>query len=167
MTELNHYKYRGARALVFLHERHLRDLLATWKRAKATGVSLPATEDPNYLSLETLLYHILRAAKGYMEWICEKLELADPEIREVPPPERIEAEADDYLGHLLERWRIPLEAIEEERFYTPCYQSRWGVDYCIDAMLEHAVIHPIRHVFQLEELIAKQARETEKPNRKS
>ena len=25
--------------------------------------------------------------------------------------------------------------------------------YCIDAMLEHAVMHPIRHAFQLDELI--------------
>jgi hypothetical protein len=27
------------------------------------------------------------------------------------------------------------------------------VTYTIDAMLEHAVMHPIRHTFQLEELV--------------
>jgi hypothetical protein len=27
---------------------------------------------------------------------------------------------------------------------------------CIDAMLEHAVMHPIRHAFQLEELMRRQ-----------
>ena len=52
----------------------------------------------------------------------------------------------------------PLQEIEEKHFHSPCYQSRWGVDYCIDAMLEHAVMHPIRHVFQLEELMLKQAK---------
>jgi hypothetical protein len=35
------------------------------------------------------------------------------------------------------------------------FPSRWNVHYCIDAMLEHAVMHPIRHTFQLQELLAK------------
>lgn len=156
MAELDNYKYRGARALVILHERHLRELIATWKRAKQAGVSLPVTDDPAYHSLETVLYHTLRAARGYLQWICEKLELPNPEIREAPLPERVATEVDEYLNHLLERWRIPLAEIEEERFYTPSYRSGWDADYCIDAMLEHAVMHAIRHTFQLEELIAQQ-----------
>lgn len=36
---------------------------------------------------------------------------------------------------------------------TPEYPSRWKTLYCVDAMLEHAVMHPIRHAFQLEELM--------------
>ncbi len=32
------------------------------------------------------------------------------------------------------------------------------VEYSIDSMLEHAVMHPLRHRFQLEELIAKAQR---------
>lgn len=161
MIELNNYKYRGARALILLHEHNLRLLLATWKKAKKVGISLPITEDSDYRSLETLLHHILRAARSYMNWICQKLDLANPEIKEVPSVEQVESKADEYLNHLLERWRIPLEAVEEERFYHPCYQSTWGVDYCIDAMLEHAVMHPIRHSFQLEELMAKQVKKAE------
>ena len=43
--------------------------------------------------------------------------------------------------------------ITEEQFYSPEYKSTWNVDYCIDAMLEHSIIHPIRHRFQLLELI--------------
>ena len=48
------------------------------------------------------------AARGYMTWMCEVLELPDPEIRIPPEP---------------------------------------------TALLEHAVMHPIRHAFQLEELM--------------
>ncbi len=36
-----------------------------------------------------------------------------------------------------------------ERFYKPEYEAPWKIRYCIDAMLEHAVMHPIRHRFQL------------------
>jgi hypothetical protein len=40
-----------------------------------------------------------------------------------------------------------------EEFSKPVYSSRWGVNYCVDAMLEHAVMHPERHRFQLLELM--------------
>ena len=78
----------------------------------------------------------------------------DPDIREIPGEKVVEAEADSYLEHLLHQWRIPLSAVAEEQFYKPEYQARWQTRYCIDAMLEHAVMHPIRHRFQLLELIA-------------
>ena len=157
MNELDNYNYRGARAMVLLHEKHLKECLESWKAAKALNISLPATSDEDYASLESLLRHILGAARGYMVWICERLELGDPAIDPVPDSKNIETEADAYLSHLLERWQRPLATVEEERFYRPEYPSNWKVLYCIDAMLEHAVMHPIRHQFQLKELIAQQS----------
>ena len=54
---------------------------------------------------------------------------------------------------LLEKWRTPLCNVEPKLFEDKNYKSNWGVEYCIDAMLEHAVMHPIRHEFQLKNLI--------------
>ena len=63
-------------------------------------------------------------------------------------------DADDYLEHILERWRAEaLLGISDEQLETPEYPSRWQTRYSIDSMLEHAVMHPIRHAFQLDELI--------------
>jgi hypothetical protein len=158
ITNLNdptEYHYRGARALVLLHEQHLLQFVDTWKKAKASGVFLPQTDDPNYESFDMLLRHVLRWARGYMNWICEKLELPDPDIKAVPEAEVIEAEVNDYLQHLLKQWRRPLIDVPEERFYKPEFTAPWKSDYCIDAMLEHAVMHPIRHDFQLRELMEK------------
>lgn len=103
--------------------------------------------------MEALLRHVLRAAGNYMNWICEKLELPSPGIDPCPEPEHIEAAADSYLTHVLERWRLPLAGVSEERMSRPTYKSRWGLDYSIDSMLEHALVHPLRHSFQLEELM--------------
>lgn len=155
-TTLQSYRYPGARALVILHERELRKFVKIWRRAKAASVKLPASNDADYRSLEHLLHHILRAARGYMIWTCEQLALPDPGIGDAPPPEHVTAQAEQYLEHLLERWRTPLTGVEEQRFHEPVFKSRWGVDYCIDAMLEHAVMHPVRHTFQLEQLLADQ-----------
>jgi len=146
------HAYPGARALILLHEAHLRDCLAVWRRAKAEGLALAACDDPSYASLEHLLHHVLRAARGYMVWCCETLGLPDPGIDKTPMPDTVEAEADAYVEHLLERWTTPLAAEPEARFNTEA-PSRWKVVYCVDAMLEHAVMHPVRHAFQLRNLM--------------
>jgi uncharacterized damage-inducible protein DinB len=150
------YAYAGARALVRLHEQHLSAFLAAWRRARAAGIELPRTPepDPDYASLEALLAHVLRSARGYMVWMCTVLDLPDPAIAPAPPAESVAAEADAYVDHLTERWRTPLAGVPEGRFGEE-HESRWKVRYCIDAMLEHAVMHPIRHRFQLEELLAR------------
>jgi hypothetical protein len=147
------YRSRAVRALVLLHDEHLRRFLVVWKQAKGASIALPQTADPAYASLDTLLSHVLRAARGYMIWMCEVLELPDPEIRVPSEAAVLSAEADNYMEHVLERWRTPLLDVGDEKLETPEYPSRWQTRYCIDAMLEHAVMHPIRHAFQLEELM--------------
>lgn len=147
------YKSRGVRALVLLHDEYLRRFFKTWQRARAAHVILPSTEDPAYVSFDTLGHHVLRAARGYIVWICEKLQLPDPCIRPVPDALVMSQEAEGYLEHLLACWSTHLQSIRDEQLDTPEFRSRWNTLYSIDAMLEHAVMHPIRHAFQLEELM--------------
>lgn len=151
---LDNYKHRGARALVLLHDKNLRAFLSVWKKAKAANLTLTETSNEDYQSLETLLVHVLGAAKSYMLWMCKQLDLADPEISSPPDVTEIESKADVYLEHLLDRWSLPLANIAEDRFYNPEYPTSSGThSLCIDLMLEHALVHPIRHAFQLEELM--------------
>lgn len=149
------HRYTGAAAMILLHEAQLRDFLAVWRQAKAASLPLPDTEDSDYASLEAVLRHVLGAAGGYMIWCCECLGLPDPGIPVPPPVEEIEAAADAVLERVLDAWRTPLAEVPEERFGEE-HKSRWGTTYCIDAMLEHAVMHPLRHAFQLRRLLAAQ-----------
>lgn len=138
--------------MIRLHEEALQDFIGIWRLACAEELGLPQTRNPDYASLEKLLRHVLSWARDYMVWTCEQLELPDPQIRLAPAAGKLAAELDDYLGHLFERWRLPLRDVAPARF-RESYASRWGVSYCIDGMLEHAVMHPIRHGFQLKELM--------------
>jgi uncharacterized damage-inducible protein DinB len=106
--------------------------------------------------MDTLLGHVLAAARGYMLWMCKQLELPDPGIDPIPDDEEMASRAEAYLEHLLERWRLPLVDLAEEALYQPEYVANNGTHHlCIDVMLEHAVMHPIRHQFQLENLMTK------------
>jgi len=153
MSSNPQHRSRAVRALVLLHEEHLRRFVHVWKVALQNAVSLPPTDDPAYVSLETLGRHVLSAAGGYMVWMCKVLALPDPGIRSAPDASTIVRDADDYMEQVLERWRTPLMEVPDEKLETPEYPSRWRTRYCIDSMLEHAVMHPIRHAFQLEELL--------------
>ena len=74
----------------------------------AAGVVLPPTSDPAYASMEELLYHALGAAHAYMVWMCEMLQLPDPQIDRPPDAAVLPDRAQAYLDYLLERWRAPL-----------------------------------------------------------
>jgi hypothetical protein len=152
MPTLVDHRSRGARALILLHDQELRSFLDTWRQAKTDGLSLPTCEDPSYASFDALGWHVLACARHYMVWCCEVLKLAEPGIDVCPPIEVIDAEAERYLEHVLERWTTPLADVADDLLEI-AHTSRWGVEYCVDAMLEHAVMHPVRHAFQLRELM--------------
>ena len=147
------YRYNGAHAMIQLLNWHLHECVEIWYEAKRRGVVLPDTDDPDYDSLEALLCHILGAAGRHLNWICEKLDLPDPGIEPVPEAPDVELKAREYVKHLTDRWQTPLVNVPKELFYNRTWPARWGPEYCIDAMLEHAVMHPIRHAFQLQNLI--------------
>jgi hypothetical protein len=153
MKTLPAYKYNGAQSLVLLHDNYMKSFLLTWQKAKEFNIRLPVTGDENYQSLETLLFHVLRSSGRYMIWICDKLNLDNPHIEPAPHINEIQNKAGDYLNYLLEKWRLPLVDVPEDSFRGISYQSNWGDLFCIEAMMEHAVLHPIRHEFQLKNLI--------------
>lgn len=157
LTELSHYQSRGARALILLHEQHLRQCVDVWKQAKAKDIRLPVTGDEHYQSLDALLHHILRSARIYMLRICQHLNLPAPDLRPMPEVENIAAQGDGYLDDLLERWRLPLAAVTDQQMEPDPELYFAGMPYWVDAMLEHAVMHPVRHEFQLMELMQRQA----------
>src|SRR5579864_8967641 len=94
------YRSRAVRALVLLHEEHLRRFVHTWRLALSSSVKLPPADDPNYASLETLGRHVLSAAGGYMIWICEVSALPDLGIRPAPDVSAIVQHADEYMEHI-------------------------------------------------------------------
>jgi len=88
-----------------------------------------------------------------MLWICEKLALPKPDLDPPPDETRIVAEAPRYIEQVLDKWRAFLVGVSEELFSDQTFVSRWGVLFSVESMLEHAVLHPMRHTFQLREIL--------------
>ena len=104
--------------------------------------------------MTALLAHVLGCSARYLNWICARLDLPDRVLDDRPAIEGLAGRAEEYLELVLEAWSEPLAGLTEERAYAPAFVSSWGTLYCIDAMLEHAVMHPIRHTRQLQRLMS-------------
>jgi hypothetical protein len=152
-TGTDRWQYRGVRAIVILHERELRNFIDTWKAAKARDLSLSETTYEPDMTLEDVLVHVLHWARDYVVWSCEKLELPDPGIAPIPAVGEVAREVDSFVDHLLEHWREPFRALLEDAFWEPHHRTRWGKNLQVETLLEHAVVHPMRHRLQLEELL--------------
>jgi hypothetical protein len=151
MNDMPTFRYGGARALTILHEKELRGFVDIWKKAKAAGVKLPAVKNPDYENFDRLLFHVVFRARENMIWVCNNLKLPDPQFESVP--DDLDNQIDQYLDRLLLQFRLPLVDVRGREFYFRTYTSEWKTEYCIDAMMEHLVIHAMRHTLQLKELL--------------
>jgi len=144
---------RAVRSMVELHDAELRSFIATWKRFKASGKPMPeALGDPDYESAERLVTHVQGSARGYLTWIREVL--GQPiELQVIRDPAIVVPQLDGYMEETLEAWRRHLAGLTNEQLGPDQHKSRWGELFTVDQMLEHAVIHPMRHRIQLERLL--------------
>ena len=150
------FKSRGVRALVILQMTEMDRLFVVWKKAKRVGVKLPATRDPAYKDLDLLMRHPLRSCRGYLTWLCEKLGRPDPGVPDPPEAQDVAKQGTAYLRVLERAWHKHIAWMPSKTLDSPkIHITRWGAPMTVEAMLEHAVAHPMRHRFQLEVLIAK------------
>jgi hypothetical protein len=151
MTE---FRSRAVRSLVELHETELRKFVETWKRFKTSRRPMPeAHGDADYESPERLVTHVQGAARGYLTWIREVLGDPITDLEIVRDPAIVVPRLDAYLAETLEAWPRHLAGLLDTQLSPAQHKSRWGEMFTIDQMLEHAVVHPMRHRIQLDRLL--------------
>jgi hypothetical protein len=147
------FKSGAVRSCVELHEFELRRFHDAWRAFRVSGIALPETQDPNYASPDHLGGHVLRAARNYLTWIGECVGRPVTDVDLDNDTVSVAAKAERFLEDVLAAWRRHLPALEDADLETQGYRSRWGEPYTIEQMLEHAVVHPMRHRRQLERLM--------------
>jgi uncharacterized damage-inducible protein DinB len=114
------------------------------------------TEDEDCRSVQTIIAHVVGAGYSYADYIRELFAIASERPpRELFPPRETAARLDallEYTVRTLEgRW-----VMSDDEIANTVIRSRWGVTYDIEQLLEHAVVHLLRHRRQIERLIRSQ-----------
>lgn len=147
------FKSNAVRSCVELHEIELNRFYDVWLAFRASGTALPPTSDPNYASADRLGGHVIRAARNYLTWIgeCVKRPVSDVDLDD--DPASVAAKGRAFVDEVLAAWRRHLAVLDDSELSPQVFKARWGDDYNIEQMLEHAVVHPMRHRIQLERLM--------------
>jgi uncharacterized damage-inducible protein DinB len=103
------------------------------------------TKDEDCRSAQTIMSHVVRAGYGYADYIREQFSIAStrPQLKLLSREESLEQldAALRYTAETLEgRWEM-----SDEEIARTVINSRWGVVYNVESLLEHAVVHILRH----------------------
>ena len=148
------FKSNAVRSCLELHEIELRRFFVTMDRFRASGTGLPGSDDPSYQSPDHLRGHVVRAARNYLTWIGECVNRPVVDVDLDNDPLSVAGKGRAFMEEVLAAWRRHLVALEDRELSPEVYTSRWGEPYTVEQMLEHAVVHPMRHRIQLERLMA-------------
>lgn len=142
-------------ALLDEYERALEDLHRTISDLTDREISTivdAATDDEDCRSVQTILAHVVRSTHVYAVNV-RRVTGGQGEF----PPKRLRATASEYRQDLLEGFRLTVETFTgvsdrqiEEYDETRKILTSWGQRYDIEQMMEHAIVHILRHRRQIE-----------------
>jgi uncharacterized damage-inducible protein DinB len=142
-------------ALMDEYERASADLklqLRSISEPDFTAVIDAQTQDDNCRSVQTIVSHVVQSGYRYADYIREQFGTprSSPAVGPIPHQD-VEAEIDgmlDYTANTLDsRWEM-----SEDEIARTFIDSRWGVRYDLEQLLEHAIVHILRHRRQIERL---------------
>jgi uncharacterized damage-inducible protein DinB len=113
----------------------------------------PQTEDDACRSVQTIMSHVVGAGYGYADYL--RGVFAIPSTR---PPKRLLShqesleQLDTMLGYTAQTLEGRWEMTDEE-ITGAVICSGWGVTYDVEQLLEHAIVHVLRHRRQIERFI--------------
>lgn len=115
----------------------------------------PQTDDESCRSAQTIMSHVVRAGYGYADYIRAQFS-----VESTRPPNKLLSRQESleqidaalrYTAETLEgRWQM-----SDEEISGTVIKSSWGVVYDVEQLLEHAIVHILRHRRQLERFISR------------
>ena len=153
------YRDNGAiGALLDEYEKALNDLIIVIKdisTAQLTAIVDHQTKDEDCRSIQTILTHVVRAGYAYATYIRNH----QGENLTFQKPDHLDA-VKNYIKALKEMFRFtelvfedyPNITLEEKGPFNKILVS-WGQHYDVEQLMEHAIVHILRHRRQIERFL--------------
>lgn len=140
------------------YERALFDLKSILQKTDEINYSRladPETTDEDCRSIQTVMSHVVGAGFSYSNYFRRALsiDLLSSERKPIPYSEII-GEVDKMFAYTIETFEGKWEMTDKE-LTDAVINSSWGVTYDIEQLLEHAIVHILRHRRQIEKFLQK------------
>lgn len=137
----------------------LKDVIRTIKATDLTTIMDRHTKDENCRSIQTILAHVVSTGHNYIVEIRRKmgedLKYYDKELLETPNKYRLALNSMfNYAVQLFEDYPgLAVEELDNQQKIM----VRWGQLYDVEQLIEHAIVHVLRHRRQVERFLGKMA----------
>ncbi|MDQ6905012.1 MAG: DinB family protein [Bacteroidota bacterium] len=132
--------------------KELQDVIENLEPTKFTKTADPLTDNPDCKSIQTVLPHVVSSGYSYCVYI---LNLKDPEIKR--PAKILRASVAEYKKDLDDVLQFTHETLGDIKDYEleefdseKKMKTSWGQVYDIEQIMEHAIVHILRHRRQVE-----------------
>ena len=150
------YRKGGVGAMMDEYERaagELKRVLAQTSEENFNRIVDTETKDDDCRSIQTIMTHVVRAGYGYADYIRTAFSIPSTRPESVPVAHREAVEKIDaflaYTAQTLEgKWEMTDEEIQ-----AVAMKARWGPNYDLEQLLEHAIVHILRHRRQVERFL--------------
>lgn len=117
------------------------------------------TKDEDCRSIQTIAQHVFRSGYGYSNMIRSrfneaKADESKTDFKSIDTPQKAIEATKEMLKYAAATLNNKLE-ISDEKLGNYLIKSRWGVVYDVEQLMEHAVLHVMRHRRQIEKLMQK------------
>jgi uncharacterized damage-inducible protein DinB len=149
------YRQGAVGALLDEYERaagELKDVISTLDHESYTTIVDKETKDMNCVSIQSILNHVVRAGYGYANYIRKQFGDKWVERREnyeLHTPEIVCRELDNMLQYTAETLANKTHLSFDEMI-SNVITTDWGQKFDFEQMLEHAIVHILRHRRQIE-----------------
>ena len=155
MTNIMNKAYRkgAVGAMMDEYERasaEFRGTVAGLTEEQYTRIVDAETDDDCCRSAQTIMSHVVAAGYGYADYIrgAFSMTVNSPERRLLEHAESLR-EFDSMLAYTVaaldDKWEMP-----EEEFTKVFMTVHWGPTYDLEQLLEHAIVHILRHRRQID-----------------
>jgi hypothetical protein len=115
------------------------------------------TDDEDCRSIQTISRHVIRSGYGYANYILTALNIPtdSPNVNEmkIESPNDVVIELRRMIDYNLKQlYELNRESVEEKMFSVK-FVTRWGEEFNFEQILEHAIVHILRHRRQVEKFI--------------
>ena len=151
------YRKGGIGAVMDEYERaaaDLKNLIGNISETDFVKIVDAETKDEDCRSVQTIVSHVTNSGYGYANYIRDWFSIpkSSPERRLISQND-FSMEIDKMLAYtsetLQDKWELTDDEIMKLKMIV-----RWGPQYDLEQLLEHAVVHILRHRRQIEKFIA-------------
>jgi uncharacterized damage-inducible protein DinB len=130
--------------------RELNELVGPLKQETYVKLRDAGSPDENSRTLQSVVRHVIQAGYVYHSYLCKALGMPfeKPEINVETPLDAVsalESMVGRTAGSFEGKWLMSFEEMSALPF-----QVRWGPTYNLEQLMEHAIVHVLRHRRQVQ-----------------